>query len=732
MFSNKQLPLMSCQVRHSLPGRMRVHCRGLKYLGAHAAEIVAALEDSVTIRTAEVSVITANVLIGYHVEQASPEEILEQVNATLAAWSLDAYKSEREERHALILQERRLQEATISEMVQRIGATAATLAFAWLRRGTRPASLMGQFFNVPALTALALSAPILKSGLRSLITHGRPNADTLSSSAIVASMVTGQSLSALTLILLTDVAELLTAYTMDRTRRAIRNMLSVGEQVVWRLREDGFEERVALEELQADDRVIAHTGEKISVDGIVETGDAAVDQASITGEFMPVRKRARDEVFAGTVVKSGRLVIRAQRVGDRTAVARIINMVEEAAHRKAAVQSAADRISAQFIPVNFALALLVYLITGRATRAINMLIIDYSCGVRLSTATALSAAICTAARNGVLVKGSNYLELLSETETVIFDKTGTLTEGRPVVQSVVCADGEATERELLTMAAAAEEASNHPMALAVLDRVRRAGWPVPRHADSQTHTARGVSARIGRSVVRVGSQRFMKENGIPLEPLFDQAHRIARKGENLLYVARGKKLMGVLGIQDVLRADMKKSLNRMRHLGVDDIILLTGDVEQHAEIVASRMAMDRYHAEVMPAEKAETVLRLQSKGIQVVMVGDGINDAPALAYADVGIAMGTARTDVAMEAADITITGDDPLMIPSVIRLSQKTMGIVRQNFATAIAVNTVGLMLASVGVLPVFWGAVLHNSCTVAVVLNSSRLLTHDMDKRG
>ena len=175
---------------------------------------------------------------------------------------------------------------------------------------------------------------------------------------------------------------------------------------------------------------------------------------------------------------------------------------------------------------------------------------------------------------------------------------------------------------------------------------------------------------------------------------------------------------------------MKKALNRMRFLGMDDIILLTGDVEQHAEIVAARMSMDRYHAEVLPDEKAETVLRLQSKGTPVVMVGDGINDAPALAYADVGIAMGTTRTDIAMEAADITITGDDPLMIPFVIRLSQKTMEIVRQNFATAIGVNTLGIMLASIGILPVFWGAVLHNACTVAVVLNSSRLLVKDMEK--
>lgn len=466
------------------------------------------------------------------------------------------------------------------------------------------------------------------------------------------------------------------------------------------------------------------------MDGKVLSGEAAIDQASITGEYLPVRKIKNDEVFAGTLVKTGRIIVQAERVGDRTAIARIISMVEEAAHKKANIQSNADRFSAQLIPINFALALMVYFITGKVSRALNMLIIDYSCGVRLSTATALSAAICTAAKNGVLVKGSNYLEALSETDTVVFDKTGTLTEGRPTVSSVICADEEISEKELLSIAAAAEETSNHPMAIAIVERVRRAGWPIPDHSENEIITARGVSTKIGRSTIRVGSRRFMQESKVSLSAIEENAHRISRKGENVVYVAQGRTLKGIVGVQDVLREDMKKSLNRLRNLGMDDIILLTGDVEQHAEMVAARMAMDRYHAEVMPDEKAENVLRLQSKGTSVVMVGDGINDAPALAYADVGIAMGNTRTDIAMEAADITITGDDPLMIPSVLQLSQKTMNIVYQNFITAVGVNTLGIILASVGVLPVFWGAVLHNSCTVAVVLNSSRLLLHDMER--
>jgi cation-transporting P-type ATPase C len=350
--------------------------------------------------------------------------------------------------------------------------------------------------------------------------------------------------------------------------------------------------------------------------------------------------------------------------------------------------------------------------------------------VRLSTATALSAAICTAARSGILVKGGNYIEALEKADTLILDKTGTMTEGRPVVKEVSITAQDTSEREVLELAAAAEETCQHPMSVAILNRVRAAGWKIPRHTKSEILTARGVQTRVGGKTIRVGSRLFMKENEIDLSAAEKHVQKLVRGGDNVLYVAREDELLAVLGLRDTLRENMKKTLNRLRRIRIDDVILLTGDVEQQAEIVASRMAMDHYEAEVLPDQKAETVLKLQSRGGRVVMVGDGVNDAPALAYADVGIAIGGSRTDIAMEAADITITSDDPLMVASAIQLAQKTMRIISQNFLTSIGVNTVGLVLASVGVLPVFWGAVLHNSCTVAVVLNSSRLMFHDLER--
>ena len=549
MFWRKRQPLLHCEIVHALPGRVRIRCRALRYLATYVAEIRQRLEDLSPICQARVNILTQNVLLHYDHTQVSVQDVLELTELVIGSYSLTAYKAERAEQNRPTVNERRLQEGSLSDMLIRIGVTTATLVFYFFRKpmGHGPATLSGRFLTVPSLTAASLAIPIFRSGLSSLATTFRPNADTLSATAILASIASGRGLSALTIIWLADIAELLTAYTMGRTRRAIRNMLSVGEETVWRLRDDGAEERVDLDQLHADDRIMVHTGEKISVDGVVESGEAAVDQASITGEYMPLRKAEGDQVFAGTVVKSGRLVIRAVKVGDQTAVARIVHMVEEATHRKANVQTIADRFSAQFIPVNFLLALIVYLVTRKSSRALNMLIIDYSCGVRLSTATALSAAICTAARNGILIKGSNYLELLAEADTLIFDKTGTMTVGRPEVTSIIPMKPEVPAQEVLQYASAAEETSTHPMAAAVVEKVRRNGWQIPAHQDTQVHTARGVQTKVTDRIIRVGSRRFMQENAIDLAPATEAVNRLVRAGENIVYVAEDERTLGRAG-----------------------------------------------------------------------------------------------------------------------------------------------------------------------------------------
>ncbi len=731
--------ILECTVAHALPGRVRLRNHALRYLGEARTQIEQRIRDHHGVERVTLTPASGSILIWFRANETTVEELREAAEYAVGDHSLDALKEERTVRFELPVSERRIQNEPLGELAGRVAAAGGTLLVSLLGRGiaggsgagVAGAGGIGRFLRLPLLASVGLAWPIFTSGVRSLVEDRRPNADTLSATAIVASLLAGQTVSALTIILLADIAELLTAYSMDRTRKAIREMLSVGEEEVWKL-VDGEAVRVPLEQVEPGDRVLAGAGERISVDGRIIEGAAAVDQASITGEFLPANRAAGDEVFAGTVVRSGSLTIEARKVGDETAVGRIIHLVEDATHRKANIQFFADRFSAQFIPVNFLLAGLVFLVTKSPIRALNMLIIDYSCGVRLSTATALASAISNAARQGVLIKGGNYLELLAEADTLVLDKTGTITTGRPVVTIVRSIDPAVTDAELLEYAAAAEKTVTHPMASAIIAHGRRMRARSLRTSGVEVQAGRGVEAKIGRSRILVGSRAYLAEHGVDADPAHEIAANCATRGESVVYIARDGRLAGLIGVQDDLKENMKKAVNRLRNIGYDDIILLTGDVEQQAEVVSSRMALDRFKAEVMPENKADAILRLQSKGTQVVMVGDGINDAPALAFADVGIAMGANRTDIAIEAADITIAHDNPLLIPGTVNLARQTMQIVKQNFAAAIGINSAGLVLSSLGYLPVFWAAVLHNATTVMVVANSTRLLLHDLSKGG
>ena len=549
--------------------------------------------------------------------------------------------------------------------------------------------------------------------------------------AVLSSVLTGKTASALTVLLLHDAAEAMTVYTMDRTRNAIRDMLSVDNEQVWRPLNNeggGALQQIPVSELKLNDLIVVHTGEKICADGVIVAGRAMINQASITGEFEPVTREVGGKIFAGTIVADGVITARVESVGDQTAVSRIIRMVEDAEGKKAAIQTYADRFSSALVPVNILLAGVVYFATRDINRALNMLIIDYSCGIRLSTAAALSAAISTAARNGVLIKGGGSIESLTEADTLILDKTGTLTEGKPRVVSITTNSEQYQRMDIMAFAAAAEETSKHPMAVAILSHLQRNGGHIPPHGEIQTVVGRGVYTEVDGHCIRVGSKRFLNESGIHTHPMKEQASKLFSNGESVIFVARDKEIIGLIGIRDPLRENMKKALNRLRYAGVDDIVLLTGDLEQQADVVAQRLGLDGFESELLPEDKARAVLRMQSGGNKVVMVGDGINDAPGLAYADVGIALGKTRTDIAMEAADITIAGDNALMLPGVYGLAHHTMDVIRQNFFVSVGINTVGLLFGGLGMLPVIFGAVMHNASTILVVGNSLRIFFYDM----
>ncbi|SHJ77961.1 heavy metal translocating P-type ATPase [Propionispora hippei] len=564
------------------------------------------------------------------------------------------------------------------------------------------------------------------SGVRSLAVDRQPNADTLTTTAVFASIIGGKPESSLTLLSLSNLAEMLTTYTAERARKHISQLLHLDQQFVWKAEADGHEIKVSLDSIKAGDRVSVHLGEKICVDGKVIAGAAAVDQSSITGEYVPAEKTIGDYVYAGTVLQNGYLMILVEKVGDDTALARIVHMVEEAQTRRAPVQNFADRMSNMLVPISFIAAGLVYGITKDWQRVLNMLFIDFSCGLKLSTATAISAAIGQAASRGVLVKGGNYIEALASIDTVVLDKTGTITVGKPQIIAIQTAD-QVPEEELLLLAASAEYHSAHPLASAILEYVSDKGWDIPPHKHTETIVGHGIRAEIpdfkefcGGQIL-VGSLRFMKENDVTMTVLdYDFA---ADHGYNLIFVAREQELLGLLIVSDPIRPTWKKTINQLRRRGVDEVVMITGDTEAVAKHVASTLDLDAYHAGVLPEDKATLVTRMQRRS-QVLMIGDGINDAPALAFADVGVAMGGRRTDIAVESAAITINSEDPLVLSEVVSLGKTTMNIVRQNFSATIAVNTAAMLLGAVGRTNPMVSALIHNAATIGVVLNSARLL--------
>ena len=603
---------------------------------------------------------------------------------------------------------------------------ASFAAMELMKRGAP--ELFASMTVLRSLLVLGISRNFIKTGIGGLIKDRQPNADTLTTTAVIASVLAGKPESSLMLLALSNGAEMLTSYAAEKARTHISGLLSLGQRDVWLVEEtsDGeVERKVSVDEVRPGDTIAVHAGEKIVIDGRVLRGDAAVTQASITGESAPAMKHEGTPVYAGSVVEAGELVIAVEKVGGDTSLAHIVHLVEEAQTRRAPVQNFADQMANYLVPVSFLGAAIVYGATRDWGRVLNLLFIDFSCGLKLSTATAMSASIAAAAKRGILVKGGNYVEALARTDTVVLDKTGTLTVGVPEITFIRTAEG-IEEKEVILLAASAEEHSVHPLAVAIQKYVEEQTWKAPQHRSSKTIVARGMLAEVpdfegfAGGTIRVGSRRFLQENGI-----VDEENLIASvTGKNLLYVARDTKLIGVIGIDDPIRPKMKKTLNQLRRCGVDEIVMLTGDAKAVAADVAREMDVDSYHAEILPEDKSRYVNQLRQRGT-VMMVGDGINDAPALAFADVGVSLGGRQTDIAAESSAVTIHSEDPTRLVEALRLGQRTMHLVHQNFKATLLVNSSAMLLGALGAISPLAAAAIHNTATLAVVLNSCRILT-------
>ncbi len=580
-------------------------------------------------------------------------------------------------------------------------------------------SYMG--FDVSVI-AVALGAyPILKDAFFSLRAK-EIDVSVFMSIAIIATVLLREFLSAAAITFFVLTAWFVEEFTVDKSRKAIQEIMEIAPKNALVLR-DGKELLLPIAEIQTNDIVIVRSGEKIPVDGRIISGEALVNQAPITGESMPAEKNSGDAVFAGTINEVGVIQVRVERTGDDTTIGRIIQLVEEAQAGKAPIQKIADRFTTYFTPLVLAISFITYLLSNSVITAVTVLIVACPCAVALATPLAVIATIGKSSKRGSLVKGGNYLEALGRVTTIAMDKTGTLTINKPQVIDVKGFDGH-SEEEIIRLAATAEKRSEHPLAIAIMKKAERYGINVPTPDNSKIIRGKGVIVKSNGQRIILGNKELMKNNNIEVSREVKRYMKEREEeGKTTLLLSHDGYVCGVITIADAPRKNAKEIIAELKKLGIKTI-MLTGDNPRTARAIANQLGIDEVIAEMLPEEKANKIKELEDSGQRVAMLGDGINDAPALAQATVGIAMGAAGTAAAMEAADIVLMADDLAKIPEIIRSGKKAIGTIKQNITIGILFNIVGITLAAFGFLTPFLAAVAHFLPDLVVSFNSSKLI--------
>jgi Cd2+/Zn2+-exporting ATPase len=620
------------------------------------------------------------------------------------------------------------------------------------------------------LVATVLTAAPIAWRAAKTLAHRRLGADVLVTIAVIAAVSVGEFFAAGEVAFILLLGSQLEDYTARRARRSIGSLLSLvpatarvrrpsmslegaaprERGATCRVPQRGHaiapnggsrpaaplqsptevELEIPADDVQVGDLVVVRAGERTPVDGVVRSGDASLNQAAVTGESMPVDKAAGDEVFVGSLAETGALVIEATRVGADTTLARIARVVEQAQQERAPIQRTLDRFAGWLVPVMLTLAALVFIVTHDVARAITVLIVACPCALILATPVAVMAAIARAARAGVLIKGGQHLEAAARLNTIVFDKTGTLTYGQPEVAHVHRFD-EHTESELVGMAAVAEKMSAHPVARAILRKADTLGMPPPRDPTTfAAHLGRGVTAEHEGQKLVVGQKSLLAEHEVELsDKLQSHVDEHHDEGHTIVVVAHDGKVCGTICVADTVRVRADDAIKELRSLGIENIVMLTGDNHRVAMRIGNALGVDEVKAEVLPEQKAEYIESLKKRSGRnngVAMVGDGVNDAPALAVADVGIAMGVTGTDIAHEAADIALMADDLSKIAYAVGLSRQALRVIKQGLWFALVYNVIMVTTAATGHLHMIGGAIAHQASSIVVILNAMRLLRH------
>jgi Zn2+/Cd2+-exporting ATPase len=603
-----------------------------------------------------------------------------------------------------------------------ITATTAVLILSSAIIGLfRGASLVATIFALAAVVVGGL--PIIIGAIRGIFRR-EMNVDELVAIAIIVSVFFKEYLSAGFVAFMMLFGKILEDFTAERARTALGDLGKLIPTTVC-IRRDSKESVINLDDVKIDDVIITKSGERIAVDGVVISGQASVNQAPITGESVPVAKVKGSEVYAGTLNELGAIEIKATKIGDSTTLSRIVDLVEEAEGNRAPVVRVADKYAKYFTPLILVVSGIVYIITRNITSALAVLIVACPCALVMATPIAVIAGVANGARRGILIKGGARLEAAGRVTAMALDKTGTITMGEPRVVRITAFAG-MTDRDVLGMAAVAERLSEHPLSKAILNKAIELNLSISGADEFHVIPGQGAIAKLNGSLIIVGTEKLLQEQNVTLpSSAHSDISSMAEEGLTPFLVALSGKAIGIIGVADTVRKDMNLAIGQLKRSGVKRVVMLTGDSPEVAKCVATSVGIDEWQARLLPAQKVDAIKQLQDEGYKVAMVGDGINDAPALAQADVGVAMSISGTDVAMDTADIVLMKDDVLKAAEAINLSRYTLRTIKQNLAFALVFNLIGIGAAASGILSPIGAALFHNLGSVAVVVNSARLVS-------
>lgn len=577
------------------------------------------------------------------------------------------------------------------------------------------------FYPLPLRIALAYikSVKYILKALKSLA-KGKLNVSVLDAVAITVSLIRGDFETASSVMFLLKIGEILEEWTHKKSVSDLANTMSLGVEKVWLKDKNGDEVLVSTKEINVGDKIVLRTSNMIPLDGVVVDGGITVNQAAITGESMAVNKTVDSHVYAGTVVESGECTVKVTQINGQGKYDRIVKMIEDSEKLKSSLESKASNLADRLVPLSLFGTIFTYAITRNITKALSILMVDYSCALKLTMPVAVLSAINECSNYNATVKGGKYLEALSKANVIVFDKTGTLTNAHPKVADIITF-GNNDKAEMLRLAACLEEHFPHSVANAVVNEAKARGLDhEEQHSKVEYIVAHGISSLVGDEKVVIGSYHFVFEDENCTVPQDEQDKFNAIPNEySHLYMAINRTLVAVICIEDPIKDNVKQTLDDLRANGIDKIVMMTGDSERTAKAVAEKLGIDEYHAEVMPEDKAMFIEKMQADGNSVIMVGDGINDSPALSKADVGIAISSGAA-IAREIADITVSSDDLNSLVTLKEISNLLMARIRSNYRSIMSFNTALIVLGVVGVIPPTTSAFLHNASTLAFTLKS------------